>query len=299
MHIQINVWGSKELVRELVERQDPLNWLSGESETSKKEILSLYPMSFHKPNTQLGSVMPKMLRYYDLTDSRFIAKEAIDLSDLRAKLHLSLVSYRDDFFLFGNRRYSDKDQIMTSTYFNDSFTTHNIYSKDADERFLVLLHKQLQNLDPKHCYMTKIRAYNPQFDTCYQSVSVKSPQRLHDQVYNRHVEIQQSWLGQYAFGYIFSDLLTNCSYLPMSIKEDAIISPREMHTLMKSKDLNVDTEAMSKLELLHTIKWIDPIIGVGFNLIYDLFGFTGGHSFNVLKMVEEDAVLLEFDWNNV
>ncbi|NRB79151.1 MAG: hypothetical protein HRU38_10850 [Saccharospirillaceae bacterium] len=302
MFVQIGVWGSKELATRIMERQYPCNWLNMVDDVTKATIKKLYPIAIETNfQQQVGSIMPKLLRYYDLTsNSEFAIQNPMDLALYKKRMDMMLEPYMDEN-VGNDSRFHDKDDIQPYPYLRvestDYFTTHNIYSKYACEDFLRLVHKQLQNLNSKHCYMTQIRAYDPNFDVCYQNISVKAPQLLKDFVSVEPKEIQKTWLGQHEFGYPAYELENQLGEVDELLLGDSerIITPKEMNEFIVSG--LIDKTLVSKLELQHNIKWIEEFDPNHVSFMYDLLGMRAGQNFTITHST--DLQLLDFDWDSL
>lgn len=300
MFVQVGVWGTPKLARYLMERQYPQLWLHDVDEKTKKAIYKLHPVAIDSTfQHQNGSNMPKLIRYYDIPDDSGLANDIrLDLLPYRNRMDALLASYMGDGF-GGESRFFDHDDIEVYPYLSvesaDYFTTHNMYSMYASEDFLRLLHRQLQNFSSEHCFMTQIRAYDPQFDACYQSISVKNPSALKDYVCDEPVEIKQSWLGQHEYGYMVHELPEMCRASLSSDDLDSCIAPSEVNKLINTGKL--DKELISKIELTHNIKWCEPFDEKHVSFMYDLLGIRSHQNYAISH--SPDVQFLDFDWDSL
>ncbi|EMY6611246.1 hypothetical protein [Vibrio sp. SCSIO 43155] len=304
MFVQIGVWGSKRLARYLMERNNPNHWLFDVDDDTKRSIEKLHPVSIKSDfQEQHGSIMPKLLRYYDIPQGSNLAKKSrLDLSPYRARMDHKLTPYMDES-IGVDCRFSDQDDIQVYPCLNhessDYFTTHNIYSEYACEDFLRLIHRQLRNYCSSECYMTQIRAYDPNFDTCYQSIHVKNPYALKDKVSDEPVEIQQAWLGQHEYGYAVHELereLGEGALKGTSFRDpDTIISPTEMNKLILSG--SVDKQIIRNIQLHHNILWNEAFDPNHVSFMYDLLGIRTKQNFYITH--SKEVQFLDFDWESL
>lgn len=302
MYVQVGVWGSKELAKCVMERQYPKNWLKDVSEADKDTINNLHPIAISKDfQSQFGSIMPKLLRYYDLPGEFLInAPNKHDLTSYKKRMDQHLAPYLD-INIGLDSRFLDKDEIQPYPYLNieskDYFTIHNFYSIYACDTFLKLINQQLQNLCPTHCYMTQIRAYDTGVDQCYQSISIKNPDLLKDFFSDKKEDIQQAWLGRHEHGYAVYELLDNAGELDESISEDLerLISPLEMNELIKSGLID---KSHANIELHHKIKWREAFNPEHLSLMSDIFHATKGY-WNWSFEHSDEIQMIDFDWDKL
>lgn len=306
MFVQIGIWGSKRLCSYIMERNYPSLWMSDLDEEARGGIEKLHPISidrdFHK---QFGSIMPKLIRFYDIPDGSSLAVPyRLDLKPYINEMHLHLSPYMDES-VGCKSRFKDSDDIRVYPYLSeessDYFTTHNLYSDYANEDFLRLVNRQLQNYSADNCYMTQIRAYDPDFDICYQCISVKNPTLLKDKICDEPIEVKQAWLGQHEYGYRISLLESELGMGEARIKElgysdsAATISPLEMNRLIA--DGLIDREVACRLQLQHNIKWKEVFDEKNISFMYDLLGYRTGQNYSVAH--ENDVTFIDFDWDSL
>lgn len=304
MYVQIGVWGSKRLAKYIMERSYPQNWLYGFDDQTKKKIKALHPVAIKKDfQEQLGSIMPKMTRYYDIPNTSTLSVQPqLDLEPYKNRMTELLDPYLDES-IGADTRFSDQEDIQVYPYLShsssDYFTTHNLYSEYACEDFLRLIHRQLQNYDSSECYMTQIRGYDPNFDVCYQNISVKNPRALKDKVSNEPCEIQQSWLGQYQYGYAVYDLERELGEGALQRSgfsdPDSTVTPTEMNKLIAAGI--VDKQLISRMQLHHNILWNEPFDPNHVSFMYDLLGIRARQSFHITH--SKEVQFLDFDWDSL
>ncbi|MEI8659307.1 hypothetical protein [Vibrio sp. Hal054] len=304
MFIQVSVWGSKRLGQFLMERNHPSLWMSEMSEEDKRDIKSLHPVALKKDfQTQHGSIMPKLLEYYDVPNGNTLAIDARrDLAPYIKRMKQNLEPYLDES-IGARSRFRDSDDVQVYPYLSvvsqDYIVSHNIYSDYAGEDFLRLLNRQLQNLNPDDCFRTEIRAYDPDFDTCYQRISVKSPNALIDKVCAEPLEIAQAWLGQHQYGYALYELENELGEAEVqnliSLDTNAIISPIEMNRLIASG--KVEKDIIRNIQLEHNIKWSEAFDDAHVSTMYDLLGIRVGQNFTITP--SKDVQYLDFDWDSL
>lgn len=305
MFIQVGIWGSKELLTAVRERAYPSNWLAGLDNKTISEIQALHPVSIHKNcDSQQGSIMPKIIRYYDLANnSPFKNKTSLDLGPYERRMETKLEGYMDDS-IFGNPRFLEHDDIAVYPYLSQDnelyFSTHNIKSLYATEDLLKLIHQQLKNFNSDHCYMTQIRGYYPEFDICYQSISVKNHEKLDIEGIDQTCEIKQSWFGQHTYGYPVERLINEFgSDIENSLKpltRDDVASPTQVYDLIRLAT-GIDTNCLSQIELEHHIKWCEAFSPNDVSFMYDLLGICSGQNYTITHSTEVD--FLDFDWESL
>ena len=304
MYVQIGVWGSKRLAQFIMERSYPQNWLYGVDEHTKKKIGGLHPVSIKADfKEQIGSIMPKILRYYDIPDTSTLSiQPRFDLSPYKLRMTEYLEPYLDEE-IGADSRFADHEEIEVypclSHQRSDYFTTHNLYSDYASEDFLRLINRQLQNYDSSECYMTHIRAYDPNFDICYQRISVKNPEALKDKVCDYPCEIRQSWLGQLQTGYAVYDLERELGEGAMEdagfCDPEATLTPIEINKLIKAGI--VDKELISKIQLYHNILWQEAFDPNHVSFMHDLLGYRFNQNYHITH--SNQVQLLDFDWDSL
>lgn len=305
MFVQIDVWGSKRLAQYIMERNYPQNWLHDVDDITKKKIQSLQPVSIKGDfKEQYGSIMPKLIRYYDLPqDSGLAIKSRFDLSPYKNRMNTNLSPYLDESIGIRSRS-PEHDDIQPYPYLRheseDYFTTHNIYSDYACEDFLRLIHRQLQNYCSDDCFMTQIRAYEPHYDICYQNISVKNPNALKDKVSDEPIELRQSWLGQHEYGYPIHELerllgegFQKTAFRDRDIQE--IITPKEMNRLILDGVIN--KESVSRITLYHHILWCEAFDPNHVSFMYDLLGINASQNFYISH--SNKLQFLDFDWDSL
>lgn len=304
MFVQIVVWGSQRLAQFIMERSYPQNWLYGVDGQTKKTIQALHPVSIKNDfQEQFGSIMPKMIRYYDIPEKSTLSVQSrLDLNPYKNRVTTLLEPYMDES-IGASSRFADKENIQVYPYLShpskDYFTTHNLFSEYACEDFLRLIHRQLQNYDSRECYMTQIRAYDPDFDVCYQAISVKNPQALKERVCDEPCDIRQSWLGQHQYGYAVYELereLGEGALLELGFSDqESTLTPTEINKLIA--DGIIDKHIISRVQLQHHIVWNEPFKPADVSFMYDLLGFRSGQNYQITH--SNKVQLLDFDWDSM
>ncbi|MEZ8028539.1 hypothetical protein [Enterovibrio norvegicus] len=302
MYLQIGIWGSHELATYVMNRALYQEWFKDLGEFERGCIQALKPaMITSTRKDQYGSVLPKIQHYYELKEgSPFRTNSSFDTGIYHKELNQHLKPYYDPEICLMSR-FKDKDNIDVYPYLHhessDYFTTHNCYSPYVNEAVLRLIYRQLKNFNSEHCYMTQIRAYEPFFDRCYQSITVKNPEALKDKVCDNPIELNRSWLGQVENGYCVSDLASEHGSLDipcMKFEDDRLISPSRVCDLVRGGKL--DRDITCRIQLAQQILWYEEFNPDHVSLMYDLLGERMENKMYIVP--NDDLVFLDFDWNS-
>lgn len=298
MLIEIDIWCSHKLATWIMTNYQNDLWVNAIRDNEDKKLAEHIKPKFKSRNSsvgQHGSLFPKMLYFYECEEKEFLIDEPINTENYRNHASNHLLAYYD--FEIGYRpRSTDRDNISPYPYLSveskDYFTSHTIETDYAGEDFLRLIYRQLKNLNSTHCFMTQIRAYDKNFDVCYQSIDVMNPAALKESPCKDPITLQHSWLGMREIGYSLTDVESNVSNMP---DDWNFVTKERLAKLVDDGEIEYPT--VSNFELQQRIEWLEHWNDFYLSITYDLVcEYTGWKTEIIAK---KEVTILPFDWLDI
>jgi hypothetical protein len=140
--------------------------------------------------------------------------------------------------------------------------------------------------------MTQIRAYDKNFDVCYQSIDVMNPAALKESPCKDPIKLQHSWLGMREIGYSLTDVESNVSNMP---DDWNFVTKERLAKLVDDGEIEYPT--VSTFELQQRIEWLEHWNDFYLSITYDLVcEYTGWKTEIVPK---KEVTILPFDWLDI
>jgi hypothetical protein len=246
---------------------------------------------------QFGSLFPKLLYLYEVPNGSKFLKVNTSITEAdRNAVRESLAPYYE-IDIGADTRFDDWDQMIPYPYLDveskDYFLTHNIRAMYADEDFLRLIRKQLQNISSEHCFMAEIRAFEPAFDLCYQSISVNNPKALQESPVDIPTKVERCWLANSFKGYCPDELSGEVPEVDWSEFESVIPTSTVMKALAEN---GIPHDRISYLEVREQMEWNEPFGDKYYCFIRDVILNTRGYSSFVHEVPQVQNV--NFCWDN-
>lgn len=299
MIVQVNVWASRELAGWLMENYLNDFWVARASKEDALRAKDVGPImkGSNSGFGQFGSLFPKLLYLYELPHgSKFLKANASTAEVDRNAVRESLAPYYE-IDIGADARFDDWDQMIPYPYLDeeskDYFVTHNIRAMYADEDFLRLIRKQLQNISSEHCFMAEIRAFEPAFDLCYQSISVSNPEALQESPVDIPTKIERCWLANSLKGYCPDELSNEVSEVDWLEFEGVIPTSTVINALTES---GIPHDRIRYLEIHEQIEWNEPFGDKYYCFIRDVILSTRGYNSYVHEVPQAQQV--NFNWDN-
>lgn len=299
MIVQVNVWVSRELASWLMENYVKDSWVTLANKEDAELAKDVGPIMKGSNSAfgQFGSLFPKLLYLYELPHgSKFLKANSSISEAYRNAARESLAPYYDTD-IGADARFDDWDQMIPYPYLDveskDYFLTHNIRAMYADEDFLRLIRKQLQNISSEHCFMAEIRAFEPAFDLCYQSIRVNNPKALQESPVDTPAEIERCWLANSLKGYCPAELNDEVPEVDWSEFESVIPTSTVIKALAEK---GIPHDRIRYLEIREQIEWNEPFGNKYYCFIRDVIFNTRGYSSFVNEVPQIQMV--NFDWEH-
>jgi len=269
-------------------------WLNCVKCSEDKEHNKIMPPTIKLENSrmgQVGSLFPKLLYLYECGDPALMIQNPQKTDENRSAMTSHLEAYYSPYIGFYSRS-TDHDNLHVYPEiiddYRDYLITHNIEVKYGSESLLKLIHKQLKNLSPKHCYMTQIKAYDKNFDTCYQSIKVINTEALQKSPSSKPVVMEDAWCGMRNIGWNTCEVVEALNGLVVEeINENDLIVTRDKMNSLIVKGL-INHELISLLESRENVFWLEYFDAdyslLTSELFFEFSNFRVTSSSNVLKI---------------
>lgn len=300
MIVQINVWASREFASWMMENYANDLWVDQASNKDDAELAKCIRPILKGSNSaigQFGSLFPKLLYLYELPQgSKFLKPNASKAGVEANAVRDSLPPYYE-YEIGADARFADWDQMIPYPYLDveskDYFVTHNIRARYANEDFLRLIRKQIQNISSEHCFMAEIRAFEPAFDLCYQSISVNNPKALQDSPVDIPTKIERCWLANSLKGYCLDELSSELTEVDWPELESIIPTETVVKVLAEN---GIPHDRIRYLEIHEQIEWHEPFGDKYYCLISDLIFNARGY--NTFFYRAPPTQLVSFNWDS-
>lgn len=299
MIVQVNVWVSRELATWLMENYVKDSWVTRANKEDTELAKDVGPIMKGRNSAfgQFGSLFPKLLYLYELPHgSKFLKANTPTTEADRNAVRESLAPYYE-IDIGADARFDDWDQMIPYPYLDeeseDYFVTHNIRSMYACEDFLRLIRKQLQNISSEHCFMAEIRAFEPAFDLCYQSISVNNPKALQESPVDMPTKIERCWLANSIKGYCPGELSIEVPEVDWPENDSVVPASTVVKSLAQK---GIPHDRIKYLEIHEQIEWHEPFGDKYYCLFRDLIFNARGYSTSYCIVPPPQVV--SFNWGN-